>query len=288
MAKNHKPAGATREVRSFKLSTLPIEVRANTDGTRTIKGLAAPFNSKSVDMGFIEIIKPGAFTRTLKDNPDVLMLRDHKQELLLGRTKSGTLTLRETSKGLEFECQLPNNSDGDNLAVSLKRGDIDSCSFGFNVMSDSWADVDGQLVRTLLDIDLFECSVVSFPAYPDSTAALRSLPAELRSLLQTAPVTTRDSSYVDDEDEDDDLDDGLSSDEDENEDQDEDLDGDEECSCSCASCVTGDCLRCNQRDCADVNCIGCQMQDTKRTDSLRIRSLIEHRENLYRRNTRSD
>jgi HK97 family phage prohead protease len=234
-------------------------------------------------MGFIEIIKPGAFTRTLKDNPDVLMLRDHKQELLLGRTKSGTLTLRETSKGLEFECQLPNNSDGDNLAVSLKRGDIDSCSFGFNVMSDSWADVDGQLVRTLLDIDLFECSVVSFPAYPDSTAALRSLPAELRSLLQTAPVTTRDSSYVDD-----DLDDGLSSDEDENEDQDEDLDGDEECSCSCASCVTGDCLRCNQRDCADVNCIGCQMQDTKRTDSLRLRSLIEHRENLYRRNTRSD
>jgi HK97 family phage prohead protease len=283
MAKNHKPAGATREVRSFKLSTLPIEVRANTDGTRTIKGIAAPFNSKSVDMGFIEIIKPGAFTRTLKDNPDVLMLRDHKQELLLGRTKSGTLTLRETSKGLEFECQLPNNSDGDNLAVSLKRGDIDSCSFGFNVMSDSWADVDGQLVRTLLDIDLFECSVVSFPAYPDSTAALRSLPAELRSLLQTAPVTTRDSSYVDD-----DLDDGLSSDEDENEDQDEDLDGDEECSCSCASCVTGDCLRCNQRDCADVNCIGCQMQDTKRTDSLRVRSLIEHRENLYRRNTRSD
>jgi HK97 family phage prohead protease len=283
MAKNHKPAGATREVRSFKLSTLPIEVRANTDGTRTIKGIAAPFNSKSVDMGFIEIIKPGAFTRTLKDNPDVLMLRDHKQELLLGRTKSGTLTLRETSKGLEFECQLPNNSDGDNLAVSLKRGDIDSCSFGFNVMSDSWADVDGQLVRTLLDIDLFECSVVSFPAYPDSTAALRSLPAELRSLLQTAPVTTRDSSYVDN-----DLDDGLSSDEDENDDQDEDLDGDEECSCSCASCVTGDCLRCNQRDCADVNCIGCQMQDTKRTDSLRIRSLIEQRENLYRRNTRSD
>lgn len=144
MSKQHKPAKGTREVRSFKLSAQPIEVRSNADGTRTIKGIAAPFNKKSVWMGFTEIIAPGAFTRTLKESPSILMLRDHKQELLLGNTKSGTLTLRETKEGLAFTCQLPKNTDGENLAISLQRGDIDSCSFGFSTVSDSWAFTHGE------------------------------------------------------------------------------------------------------------------------------------------------
>src|SRR5271168_2109540 len=188
MKNNNKRTAPARETRSFKLSAQSIEVRANADGTKTVSGIAAPFNSQSVDLdGFVEIISPGAFTRTLRENPDVLCLRDHKQEYLLGRTTSGTLTLKEDmSAGLRFTVNLPNTTQANDLAESLRRGDINSCSFGFTTVRDDWRllpDSD-TLLRVLQDVDLWEISVVSFPAYPDSKAALRSVPAALRSRLK--------------------------------------------------------------------------------------------------------
>jgi HK97 family phage prohead protease len=97
-------------------------------------------------------VAPGALTRTLTENPDVLCLRDHKQELLLGRTTSGTLTLNPDQTGLKFTCSLPATSSGNDLAESLRRGDIDSCSFGFSVANDLWStDAQGNARRALLD-----------------------------------------------------------------------------------------------------------------------------------------
>jgi len=260
-----------REVRSFKLSSQPIEVRTNPDGSRSITGIAAPFNSQSVDLGgFAEIIAPGAFKRTLVENPDVLCLRDHKQELLLGRTKSGTLNLSESAAGLRFTCKLPNTTQAADLIESLSRGDIDSCSFGFVTVDDSWAaDNDGNVIRTLLDVDLLEISVVSFPAYPDSTAALRSCPVTLRCHIKRSadenPCDPDSSNYDPD-------DPNCTSDDDDSEDDEEDR-----CDCNCESCESGDCTGCTNTECDDDTCEGCPMQDDTRSDKLRIRQLFQHR-----------
>jgi uncharacterized protein len=224
-----------------------IEIRTNADGSRTIKGVAAPFNSKSVDLGgFVEIIKPGAFKQTLTDNPDVLLLRQHDAGALLARTTSKTLTLRESSKGLEFTANLSAKSTiASDTIDALQRGDLDACSFGFNVgpEGDDWANVEGQLVRTLLEVELHEISVVSFPAYKASSVSLRSCPPALRSLAK----------------------------------RDDDDDDDEDCPCDCGPCEDGNCELCSANTCEDERCESCPMQDNLRSDRLRIRSLFNHR-----------
>jgi uncharacterized protein len=258
MPNNKVIAAPKRETRSFKLSAQPIEIRTAADGTKTISGIAAPFNKRSVDLGgFVEIIAPGTFKRTLVQNPDVLALRDHTQSILLGRTKSGTLTLTESPEGLRFTCKLPNTSQAADLAESLARGDIDSCSFGFVTVKDDWSvDADGTVVRTLQDVDLFEISVVSFPAYPDSTAALRSCPVALRSRLKAEDE--------DDSDCDPETDDGCE-------------DEEERCACDCSECLSGACDECSDDDCDDELCSTCPNQDESRSDRMRLRSLFAHR-----------
>lgn len=261
----HKGTPAPKhEVRSFKLSSLPIEVRTATDGSRSISGIAAPFSKRSLDLnGFTEIIAPGAFTRTLEENPDVLCLRDHDQSILLGRTKSGTLTLAEVAAGLRFTCKLPNTTQAADLIESLARKDIDSCSFGFRTVKDDWSvTADGTVIRTLLDVDLFEISVVSFPAYPDATAALRSCPPSLRRKLKADPIS-------------DDADDDDPDSEDENEDEDDDTDDSEDrCACPCQECQDGDCDECTNEDCEDDDC---SCDDDYRADTMRVRSIFARR-----------
>jgi hypothetical protein len=177
-----------------ELRYLPIhELRVATgdDGVRTVSGYAALFLSRSVDFGgWYEMISPAAFATTLQDNPDVLALRDHDASILLGRTKSGTLKLSEDTVGLKFECTLPDTTQARDLAESMSRGDIDSCSFGFSTDNDVWTeDGEGCTVRTLIAVTLYEISIVSFPAYPDTSASLRSCPVEVRSRIEAPPVT---------------------------------------------------------------------------------------------------
>src|SRR5882757_2876454 len=176
-----------REIRSLKIQEL--RVVTSDDGVRRISGYAALYNSRSVDFGgWSEIISPSAFTATLQAMPDVLALRDHDPVILLGRTTSGTLTLTEDTVGLKFDVTLPDTTQAKDLAESLSRGDIDSCSFGFTTDNDVWTeDSEGNTVRTLLAVTLYEISIVSFPAYPDTSASLRSCPIEVRSRIE-APV----------------------------------------------------------------------------------------------------
>jgi HK97 family phage prohead protease len=248
-----------------------IEIRTNADGSRTIKGVAAPFNSKSVDLGgFVEIIKPGAFKQTLTDNPDVLLLRQHDAGALLARTTSKTLTLRESSKGLEFTANLSAKSTiASDTIDALQRGDLDACSFGFNVgpEGDDWANVEGQLVRTLLEVELHEISVVSFPAYKASSVSLRSCPPALRSLAKRDDDDCPDGQHYDE-----DLDECVDDDEDR-----DDGDDDEDCPCDCGPCEDGNCELCSANTCEDERCESCPMQDNLRSDRLRIRSLFNHR-----------
>lgn len=158
----------------------------NSDGSKSIGGYAAVYQSLSCDLGgFIEQIAPGAFASALKPGADVLCLRDHCPQLLMGRTTSGTLTLSSDSIGLKFECRLPDTDSANSLYESISRGDLSGCSFGFQCVADEWKQQGDQVIRTLLDVDLFEVSPCSMPAYQATSVNTRSMPAEIRSLLES-------------------------------------------------------------------------------------------------------
>lgn len=154
--------------------TTPLEVRA-AEGVRTITGYAAVFNS-TADIGgyFREQIAPGAFSETLK-SADVRALIDHDTGRVIGRSAAGTLRLKEDDKGLAVEIDLPDTTDGRDLAVQLERGDISGMSFGFIVRHDEWDETSDPPTRTIHAVDLREVSAVAFPAYDDTALALRSL-----------------------------------------------------------------------------------------------------------------
>ena len=103
------------------------EFRATEDnGIQKIIGYAALFNVWSQDMGgFVETIEPGAFTRSLQNGADVRAVINHDPNLILGRSKSGTLTLTEDDIGLRVEIVPPDTQYARDLMTSIKRGDID-------------------------------------------------------------------------------------------------------------------------------------------------------------------
>lgn len=149
-----------------------ITTRSKEDEPLKITGYASIFNSRtSIGDYFDEMIAPGAFTETIKDD-DIRALFNHNWDNLLGRTKANTLTLSEDEKGLKFEIELPDTSVARDLAISMERGDIDQCSFGFEVTEETWNyDVD-PAVRTVNEVKLYEISIVTIPAYEDTEAAL--------------------------------------------------------------------------------------------------------------------
>lgn len=140
-----------------------------------LTGYAAVFNSEA-DIGpdFREIIAPGAFTQTLKTG-DIRALVDHDSGRLIGRTANKTLRLVEDERGLKVEIDLPETSDGRDVKALVERGDMDGMSFGFIVRHDEWDETNDIPTRTIHEVDLREVSAVTFPAYPDTSLAMRSL-----------------------------------------------------------------------------------------------------------------
>lgn len=176
---------------SLPMAELRISTAAN--GDRNLQGLI-PYNSRSVDLGgFTEEIAPGAFAGALQKDADVLCLRDHKQELLLGRTRARTFALSDSPEGLRWKVKLPNTSYAQDLAESVGRSDLDTNSFSFICAQggDRWSGPRGNSVRTLTKVELLEISPCSFAAYPASTAALRSCPPELRTGIHLRDVPGR-------------------------------------------------------------------------------------------------
>lgn len=153
-----------------------ISTRTKEDEPVKISGYAAIFNSRtSIGDFFDEIIMPGAFDRSISaSDADIRALFNHDWDKVLGRTKSNTITLREDEKGLSFELDLPNTSYARDLAESMERGDIDQCSFGFFVEEgkERWDYSQEPVLRTLEEVELYEISIVSLPAYDDTEAAL--------------------------------------------------------------------------------------------------------------------
>lgn len=161
------------ERRDYPFSEMRI-VGGEAENKPTIIGYAAVFNSLSEDLyGFRELIAPGAFKKTIQE-ADVRALLEHDPRWILGSTKSGTLRLKEDEKGLLTEIDPPDTTAGRDVLESLKRGDLKGMSFGFQTIKDSWQTNGGQVIRTLLEVALFDTSIVAFPAYPDTSVAMRS------------------------------------------------------------------------------------------------------------------
>jgi HK97 family phage prohead protease len=163
------------ETRRIVVNNFELRQGPTGDGM-SFTGYAAVFNSDSEPLPFIERIAPGAFKKSLKGRNTIKMYMNHDSSMLLASTRSKTLRLQEDSKGLLVEADLPDTSVGRDLSVLMKRGDVDSMSFGFSVASggDSWSD-DG-MTRELRQVRLHEVSVVTgFPAYKATSASVRSL-----------------------------------------------------------------------------------------------------------------
>jgi HK97 family phage prohead protease len=167
-----QPESKEPEVRT---NSVDFEVRAEGDGM-TFTGYASVFNSPSEDLGgFVEYVAPGAFKRSLQSRNEVKLLWNHDSGEPLASLRGGTMQLVEDSVGLRVTAKLPNTTRGRDIAELLRTKVIDSMSFGFNVIKDSWSR-DGQ-TRTLESVRLFETSIVSFPAYSATTATVRSAPS---------------------------------------------------------------------------------------------------------------
>lgn len=155
-----------------------IELRAEGDKkSPRLAGYAAVFNSPSQDLGgFIEIVKPGAFTRSLNSDRDPLALVQHMPQLVLGRRSAGTLRLQEDARGLAFEIDVPDTTAARDLLVSVERGDVKGASFAFSTANggDRWQVRGDKVVRELLDVELHEITITAQPAYLDTTVARRS------------------------------------------------------------------------------------------------------------------
>lgn len=163
------------EIRSL---VQPLEKRAN---GQTLAGYAAVFGGEA-DIGgsFREVIAPGAFTQTLK-TADVRAYFDHDRGRVLGRMSAGTLRLTEDARGLAVEIDLPDTTDGRDVRTLIERGDITGMSFGFIVRHDEWDETSNPPTRTIHAVELREVSVVSEPAYGDTSIALRSFEAAKRA-----------------------------------------------------------------------------------------------------------
>lgn len=231
-----------REVRFTNNS----EMRAAGDEKPQISGYAAVFNQETkIGSYFTEIIKPGAFTRALQEKQDVRALINHDSNLVLGRTKSKTLRLVEDDKGLRYEIDPPNTTIANDLRESIIRGDIDQSSFAFVAVKQVWREEGEQLIREIVDVDLYDVSAVTYPAYDATSVSARSLfpdgdveiPEEFRKKHGNEDRGKR-------------------------------------CACACSQCADGDCNQCTNQDCDDASCADCMQRAARETQEFRERAEI--------------
>lgn len=158
----------------------------NETGDMYISGYFSVFNSNyEIFEGATESVAPEAFEGALSD--DIRCLIDHETRLVLGRTKAGTLTLKTDNRGLWGEVKInPKDQDAMNLYERVKRGDVDQCSFGFDILEEEFEDRGTTVHWTIKRVRLYEVSVVTFPAYEDTGVSARK--NDLQSIKKRALV----------------------------------------------------------------------------------------------------
>jgi HK97 family phage prohead protease len=166
-----------REYRFCAAEFRIADPKAGTSDLPVLDGYAAVFNKVAeIWPGYREKIAHGAFTRTLAEGADVRALVDHDPSRILGRNTAGTLTLEENNKGLKVRIAPANTTAGRDIVESVRRGDVTQMSFAFLPIVEEFEEhKDGSYTRTLKDVDLFDVSIVTYPAYPQTSIAVRSL-----------------------------------------------------------------------------------------------------------------
>lgn len=184
-------ATLTREVRAFTVGDL--EVRTGEDTAVTFDGIASkadiPYMVRDAFGEYSETIVKGAFTKTLKEKADVRLLVNH-EGVPLARTKSNTLTLTAAPHLRAVAHLDPSNPDVQRIQSAMGRGDLDQMSIGFRVHRQEWNE--DYTERSIRELELFDVSVVTFPASPSTTASLRSLD----ELLEAFPAGEWDETEV--------------------------------------------------------------------------------------------
>lgn len=161
-----------------RMFTAQLKTRAEPNNDEMIvEGYFSVFDevTKLYD-GVYEKVRKGAFSKTL--NNDIRALLDHDSGKVVGRNKSGTLELREDDKGLYGKIVLPNTSYAKDIYELIKRGDVNQCSFGFNILKENDSKYEDGYLFELEEIDLHEVSIVTFPAYPSTSISARSKDVE--------------------------------------------------------------------------------------------------------------
>lgn len=167
-----------RMERQLRTAESSFETREDGDDL-IIEGYFAVYNSNyDIADGMSESIAPGAFSETLGN--DIRALTNHDTSLVLGRNRAGTLELKDDSHGLWGRIKInPNDQDALNTYERVKRGDVNQCSIGFNILSEE-TDFreDGSIHWTITKVDLWEVSVCTFPAYEETNISARKHDAE--------------------------------------------------------------------------------------------------------------
>ena len=163
-----------RQQRQVRCVAQQFQTRSANDDL-FIEGYFSVFNSEyPLWEGASEIVKPGAFTNSVSG--DVRALINHDSSLVLGRTKAGTLTLRQDERGLWGSIRITRDDvDVMNLYARVQRGDVDQCSFGFDIKRETFVDLGGGKCRwEIEEVDpLYEVSVCTFPAYTETSVSAR-------------------------------------------------------------------------------------------------------------------
>lgn len=160
-----------------------VRLETREDGQKRISGVASVFYDGTPNTeyelwpGLHERIAPGAFERALKEQHDVRALFNHDSNLVLGRTKSGTLRLSVTREGLAYEVEPADTTAYRDTVAHLERGDVDGSSFAFQVTREEWSyDSKRKIdVREIKDVQLYDVGPVTYPAYEASSAGLRGI-----------------------------------------------------------------------------------------------------------------
>ncbi len=162
-----------RDIRQVRSAHTEFNTRDDS-GKLSIEGYFAVYDSiYEIAPGLSESIAPGAFDKTLSG--DIRALINHDTTLVLGRTKANTLQLKTDNHGLWGHIDInPNDTDAMNLYNRVQRGDVDQCSFGFNILDEETEfRENGDIHWTIKEVELFEVSPCTFPAYEETNIAAR-------------------------------------------------------------------------------------------------------------------
>ena len=172
MEENKKPEIGSRQIRA---QITDFKTRKEENGNEYLEGYFSVFNTNyNIAPGMSESIAPGAFDETLGD--DIRCLTDHDTRLVLGRTTAGTFEVKADEHGLWGRALInPKDQDAVNTKARVDRGDVNQASFGFDILDEETENrEDGSIHWTIKKVKLYECSVVTFPAYQETNISARS------------------------------------------------------------------------------------------------------------------